>query len=65
MGRPLVTRREFEERCGRDGVASFEEFEKLIEEHPERQTDLVEDFQQVDLLTYRTRFIPGWLKSLE
>ncbi len=50
--------------CARNGVTSFEEFEKLLEEHPERESDMLEDFQHVDSLTYRIKVLSGWLEQM-
>ncbi|MDZ7262259.1 MAG: hypothetical protein ONB05_09180 [candidate division KSB1 bacterium] len=55
------------ERCkifARFGVRSLDEFDQLLIEHPDKESDMLEDFQRVDYLTYRIEKITQWIKEL-
>lgn len=43
--------------CAKFGVNSLEEFDQLIIDKPEEESNLLEDFQRVDYLTYRIKQI--------
>lgn len=46
------------------GVNSLEEFDQLIIDNPEEESNLLEDFQRVDYLTYRIKQITEMIEEL-
>ena len=48
----------------RFSVHSLEEFDQLLIKHPDKESDMLEDFQRVDYLTHRIEEIAQWIKDL-
>ena len=46
------------------GVNSLEEFDQLITDKPDEESNLLEDFQKVDYLTYRIKQITKMIEEL-
>jgi len=46
------------------GITSLEEFDYLLIEHPDEESNLLEDFQRADYLTHRINEISNWIKEL-
>jgi hypothetical protein len=47
------------------GVNSLEEFNQLIVDRPDEESNLLEDFQRVDYLTYRIKQITKMIEELD
>ncbi len=50
--------------CAKFGVKSLEEFDQLIIDKPDEESNLLGDFQKVDYLTYRIKQITKLIKEL-
>ena len=50
--------------CVKFGVNSLEEFDQLITDKPDEESNLLEDFQKVDYLTYRIKQITKMIEEL-
>ncbi|MBI5217037.1 MAG: hypothetical protein HY960_14880 [Ignavibacteriae bacterium] len=55
---------EFQSLLAQHRVHSFEEFDKLLIAHPERESALLSDFQHADFLSSRISDIKHWLNQL-
>ncbi len=55
---------EFHSLLNRHQVRSFEEFDKLVIEHPDTESVLLSDFQHADFLCSRISNIKQWLNEL-
>jgi len=45
-------------------VNSFEEFDQLLINNPDKESDMLESFQRADYLTHRIDEISQWIKEL-
>ncbi|MFQ5771687.1 MAG: hypothetical protein ACE5HX_14230 [bacterium] len=45
-------------------VNSFEEFDQYVTEHPDEESDLLEDFERADYLTFRIKEIKKLFKQI-
>jgi len=45
-------------------VHTIEEFDQLLADHPDDESDLLEHFQRADYLTHRIEEITQWIKEL-
>jgi hypothetical protein len=48
----------------RHHVQSLEEFNQLLADHPDEESDLLPDFQRADFLTSRIKEISQWIQQL-
>lgn len=46
------------------GVHSLEEFDQLVINNPDEESNLLENFQRADYLTHRIEDIAHWIKEL-
>jgi hypothetical protein len=51
-------------RCAKFGVSSLEEFDRLLIERPDEESQMLEDFQRVDYLTHRIEEIKQLMKEV-
>jgi hypothetical protein len=50
--------------CAKFGVSSLEEFDRLLIERPDEESQMLEDFQRVDYLTHCIEEIKQLMKEL-
>jgi len=65
LGKLRLLESERQAKCAKWGVRSLEEFERLIIDNPDKESDMLEDFQEVDYLTYRINEIMNLLKEIQ
>lgn len=46
------------------GVNSFDELDRYVTEHPDKESDLLEDFERADYLTFRVEEIKKIFKQI-